>query len=115
MTRRSSRAMCARGWARRRIRSPGLDGKAYSNLSEMCVIGDDSGAIGLGGVMGGESTGCSIDTVDVFIESAYFDANRTARTGRATGIISDARFRNERGIDPHSCVDRDRAGDAADP
>ena len=82
-----------------------LDGKTYSNLSEMCVIADDSGAIGIGGVMGGESTGCSIDTVDVFIESAYFDANRTARTGRATGIISDARFRNERGIDPHSCVD----------
>lgn len=83
----------------------GLDGKTYSDLSEMCVIGDDSGAIGLGGVMGGESTGCSIDTTDVFIESAYFDANRTARTGRTTGIISDARFRNERGIDPHSCVD----------
>jgi phenylalanyl-tRNA synthetase beta chain len=84
---------------------PALDGKTYSNLADMCVIADDSGAIGLGGVMGGESTGCSIDTVDVFIESAYFDANRTARTGRATGIISDARFRNERGIDPHSCVD----------
>ncbi len=82
-----------------------LDGKTYSNLADMCVIADDSGAIGLGGVMGGESTGCSIDTVDVFIESAYFDANRTARTGRATGIISDARFRNERGIDPHSCVE----------
>lgn len=82
-----------------------LDGKTYSNLADMCVIADDSGAIGIGGVMGGESTGCSIDTVDVFIESAYFDANRTARTGRATGIISDARFRNERGIDPHSCVD----------
>ena len=82
-----------------------LDGKTYSNLADMCVIADDSGTIGLGGVMGGETTGCSIDTVDVFIESAYFDANRTARTGRATGIISDARFRNERGIDPHSCVD----------
>lgn len=82
-----------------------LDGKTYSNLADMCVIADDGGAIGLGGVMGGETTGCSIDTVDVFIESAYFDANRTARTGRATGIISDARFRNERGIDPHSCVD----------
>ena len=82
-----------------------LDGKTYSNLADMCVIADDSGAIGLGGVMGGERTGCSIDTVDVFIESAYFDANRTARTGRATGILSDARFRNERGIDPHSCVD----------
>jgi phenylalanyl-tRNA synthetase beta chain len=83
----------------------GLDGKTYSNLADMCVIADDSGAIGLGGVMGGESTGCSIDTVDVFIESAWFDPNRTARTGRATGIISDARFRFERGVDPHPCVD----------
>lgn len=82
-----------------------LDGKTYSNLSDMCVIADDSGAIGLGGVMGGESTGCSIDTTDVFIESAWFDPNRTARTGRATGILSDARFRFERGVDPHSCVD----------
>ncbi|HOY80182.1 MAG TPA: phenylalanine--tRNA ligase subunit beta, partial [Hyphomonadaceae bacterium] len=56
-----------------------LDSKTYSNLAEMCVIADETGAIGLGGVMGGETTGCSIDTVDVFIESAYFDANRTAR------------------------------------
>ena len=45
-----------------------LDGKTYSNLADMCVIADDSGAIGLGGVMGGASTGCSIDTTDVFIE-----------------------------------------------
>ncbi len=82
-----------------------LDGKTYSNLADMCVIADDSGAIGLGGVMGGESTGCSIDTTDVFIESAWFDPNRTARTGRATGILSDARFRFERGVDPQSCVD----------
>jgi phenylalanyl-tRNA synthetase beta chain len=83
----------------------GLDGKTYANLADMCVIADDSGAIGLGGVMGGESTGCSIDTTDVFIESAWFDPNRTARTGRATSILSDARFRFERGVDPHSCVD----------
>jgi phenylalanyl-tRNA synthetase beta chain len=83
----------------------GLDGKTYSNLLDMCVIADDSGAIGLGGVMGGASTGCSIDTTDVFIESAWFDPNRTARTGRATGILSDARFRFERGVDPHGCVD----------
>lgn len=82
-----------------------LDGKTYSSLSDMCLITDDSGAIGLGGVMGGSSTGCSIDTVDVFIESAYFDPGRTARTGRATGILSDARFRNERGIDPASCIE----------
>jgi phenylalanyl-tRNA synthetase beta chain len=82
-----------------------LDGKTYSNLADMCVIADDSGAIGLGGVMGGTSTGCSIETTDVFIESAWFDPARTAKTGRATGILSDARFRFERGVDPHSCVD----------
>ncbi|HEY7800515.1 MAG TPA: phenylalanine--tRNA ligase subunit beta, partial [Hyphomonadaceae bacterium] len=82
-----------------------LDGKTYSNLTDMCVIADDSGAIGLGGIMGGASTGCSIETTDVFIESAWFDPLRTARTGRATGILSDARFRFERGVDPHSPVD----------
>ncbi len=82
-----------------------LDGKTYSGLENMCVIADDSGAIGLGGVMGGQATGSSIDTVDVFIECAWFDPLRTARTGRATGIISDARFRYERGVDPHSQLD----------
>lgn len=82
-----------------------LDGKTYANLSDMCVISDDSGAIGLGGVMGGASTGCSIDTTDVFIEAAWFDPLRTARTGRATGIISDARFRFERGVDSQSQAD----------
>ena len=82
-----------------------LDGKTYTVTEDMCVIADDSGVIGLGGVMGGESTAVSADTVDVFIESAWFDPLRTARTGRATGIHSDARYRFERGVDPQSCVD----------
>jgi len=82
-----------------------LDGKTYQINSEMCVIADDSGVIGLGGVMGGESTAVTDDTTDVFIESAWFDPLRTARTGRTTGIISDARYRFERGVDPHSCIE----------
>jgi len=82
-----------------------LDGKTYSVTSDMCVIADESGVIGLGGVMGGQSTAVSDDTTDVFIESAWFDPLRTARTGRATGIISDARYRFERGVDPESCVE----------
>lgn len=82
-----------------------LDGKIYQINSEMCVIADDSGVIGLGGVMGGESTAVSDDTTDVFIESAWFDPLRTARTGRTTGIISDARYRFERGVDPQSCIE----------
>ena len=79
-----------------------LDGKTYEVDEEMCVIADDSGVLGLGGVIGGEDTGCTEETTNVFIESAYFDPKRTARTGRKLNIISDARFRFERGVDPQS-------------
>jgi phenylalanyl-tRNA synthetase beta chain len=78
----------------------GLDGKSYALDPEMCVIADSNGVLGLGGVMGGASTGCTDETVNVFIESAYFDPVRTARTGRVAGINSDARYRFERGVDP---------------
>jgi len=77
-----------------------LDGKTYAATPEICVIADGSGAIGLGGVMGGESTGCSDDTVDVFVESAWFDPIRTAQAGRTLTIVSDAQYRFARGVDP---------------
>jgi len=81
-----------------------LDGKTYAVTPDMCVIADGSGAIGLGGVMGGSSTGCSEATTEVFIESAWFDPIRTAQTGRDTGIASDAQYRFARGVDPESLV-----------
>jgi phenylalanyl-tRNA synthetase beta chain len=83
-----------------------LDGKTYDLSSEMSVIADAGGErpIGLGGVMGGESTGCSDATTDVFVECAWFDPIRTAQTGRATGISSDAQYRFARGVDPQSVV-----------
>ncbi len=81
-----------------------LDGKTYEVDAEMCVIADDGSVLGLGGIMGGESTGSSDETINVFIELAYFDPIRTAMTGRKTGIRSDARYRFERGIDPASEV-----------
>ncbi|MEG6508278.1 phenylalanine--tRNA ligase subunit beta [Methyloligella sp. 2.7D] len=77
-----------------------LDGKTYEVDAEACVIADDARVLGLGGIMGGEETGCTEETVNVFIESAYFDPIRTAKTGRRLNIISDARFRFERGVDP---------------
>lgn len=79
-----------------------LDGKEYTVDDTMCVIADDSGPLGLGGIMGGESTGCTPETKAVLIESAYFDPVRTAATGRKTGLVTDARYRFERGIDPAS-------------
>jgi phenylalanyl-tRNA synthetase beta chain len=82
-----------------------LDGREYDLTPEMCVIADGSGPIGLGGVMGGETTGCDETTTDVFIEAAWFDPIRTAQTVRATGINSDAGYRFARTVDPESLVD----------
>jgi phenylalanyl-tRNA synthetase beta chain len=82
----------------------GLDGKTYEVTPEICVIGDERGAIGLGGVMGGESTKVTEATIDVFVESAWFDPIRTAQTGRTLGIASDAQYRFARGVDPASEV-----------
>jgi len=81
-----------------------LDGKTYAVDGEMCVIADDRAVLGLGGVMGGEDTGVTLATTNVFIESAYFDPKRTARTGRKLRIQSDARYRFERGVDPDFVV-----------
>ena len=77
-----------------------LDGKEYELDGDMTVIADGKGAEALGGVIGGEASGCTAETTDVFVESAYFDPVRTAMTGRKLNIISDARFRFERGVDP---------------
>ena len=77
-----------------------LDGKDYEVDGDMCVIADDGGVLGLGGVMGGEKTGCTEETVNVFVECALFDPVAVATAGRRTGITSDARFRFERGVDP---------------
>ena len=77
-----------------------LNGKSYALDETMTVIADKSGALSLGGVIGGESSACSEATVSVFIEAALFDPLRTAATGRKLQVQSDARYRFERGIDP---------------
>ncbi|WP_295707349.1 phenylalanine--tRNA ligase subunit beta [uncultured Brevundimonas sp.] len=83
-----------------------LDGKTYSVSEVDCVIADAAGErpIGLGGVMGGLSTGCSDETTDVFVESAWFEPIAIAQTGRLHGIHSDAQYRFARGVDPASVV-----------
>ena len=81
-----------------------LDDKTYTVTPDMCAIMDASGVIGLGGVMGGDSTKVEDGTTDVFLECAWFDPIRTAQTGRATGITSDAQYRFARGIDPEFVV-----------
>ncbi len=78
----------------------GLDDKEYTFPEGATVISDAEGPESIAGVMGGLRTGVSDDTVNVFVEAAYFDPIRTAYTGRAMKINSDARYRFERGIDP---------------
>ena len=82
-----------------------LDGKEYELDADVTVIAGDKKAEALGGVIGGEASGCTEKTTDVFVESAYFDPVRTAMTGRKLGILSDACYRFERGVDPAFLVD----------
>ncbi len=77
-----------------------LDEKEYSFAPGMVVISDETGVESIGGIMGGEHTGCTEETVNVFLEAAVWEAVQIAKTGRALKINSDARYRNERGIDP---------------
>ncbi|GAA4710191.1 phenylalanine--tRNA ligase subunit beta [Sphingomonas lutea] len=85
---------------RRGERFLALNDKEYDATPDDCVIADDSGAIGLGGVIGGESTGVDDGTTDVLLECAWFAPEVIAATGRRHQIITDARARFERGVDP---------------
>jgi phenylalanyl-tRNA synthetase beta chain len=78
----------------------GLDEKDYVVPEGALVISDDNGVESIGGIMGGLSTGCTLDTTDVFVEAAFWDFVSIAHAGRGLKINSDARYRNERGIDP---------------
>ncbi|WP_336278751.1 phenylalanine--tRNA ligase subunit beta [Bartonella sp. CB175] len=77
-----------------------LNGKVYNLSVKDCVIADEEGVVSIAGIMGGERTGCDETTRRVIIESALWDAQNIAQTGRALGLISDARYRFERGVDP---------------
>ena len=77
-----------------------LDGEEYELDDTITVIADENGVEGIGGIMGGEVTGVTEGTTDVFLEVALFDPVRTATSGRKLGIMSDARYRFERGLIP---------------
>jgi phenylalanyl-tRNA synthetase beta chain len=81
-----------------------LDGKTYALQPGMAVIADAKGVESIAGIMGGEASGCDAGTTEVLIESALWEPLNIARTGRALGIITDARYRFERGVDPDFMV-----------
>ncbi|MCO6390923.1 phenylalanine--tRNA ligase subunit beta [Aliihoeflea aestuarii] len=81
-----------------------LDTREYTLKQGMCVITDENGVESIAGIMGGEHSGCDENTSDVLIESALWNPINVAQTGRALGIITDARYRFERGVDPEFMV-----------
>ena len=75
----------------------------YKCTEDMIVISDDNNKLhGIGGVMGGLDSGCSMKTNNVFLEVALFDPISVTKTGRKLNLQSDARYRFERGIDTES-------------
>lgn len=82
-----------------------LNDKSYTLKDGMTAITDDSGLLGLGGIVGGTSTGVTENTKNVFLECAYFDPYSIAKTGRALQVDSDARYRFDRGVDPEFLKD----------
>ncbi len=93
-----------------RLAKPGeellaLDEKTYRFDEQMTVIADDKGVESIAGIMGGEESGCSDDTVDVVVEAALWNSVNIARTGRKLQVNSDARYRFERGVDPTTTIE----------
>jgi phenylalanyl-tRNA synthetase beta chain len=81
-----------------------LDGKSHTLDENMVIIADENGVESIAGIMGGEHSGCDETTRDVLIESALWDPTNIAHTGRRLGIVTDARYRFERGVDPDFCI-----------
>lgn len=76
-----------------------LDGVERELDGEMLVIADATRAVAIAGVMGGEETEISDETVDVLVESAYFEPQSVRRTSKLLGLQTEASYRFERGVD----------------
>ena len=79
-----------------------LDNNDYKLENDMCVISDNSGVLGLGGIIGGTRSGTELDTKNVLIEAAHFNPRSIRKTSKILNIDTDAKYRFERGIDPLS-------------
>tara|TARA_A100001011_G_scaffold395271_1_gene489797 strand:- start:1540 stop:3948 length:2409 start_codon:yes stop_codon:yes gene_type:complete len=82
-----------------------LDNKNYKLDSGMCVISDNKGVLGLGGIIGGVRSGTEFNTKNVLLEAAYFNPRSIRTTAKKLNLDTDAKFRFERGIDPLSIED----------
>ena len=81
-----------------------LDGVEHKLHSTDMVIADSQGPMCIAGVFGGEDSGVSDGTVNLFIESAYFDPGSIRKTSKSQQLQTDASFRYERGADPEVAI-----------
>ena len=79
-----------------------LDNKKYELSTEDCVIADQSKILGLGGIVGGASTSTEISTTNIILEAASFNPVTIAKSSKKLGLLTDAKYRFERGVDPNS-------------
>ena len=77
-----------------------LDEQTYTLTPTDLVIADHRKAVALGGIMGGEATGVTAATTDIWLEAAWFEPAVIRRSSRRLGIVSDSSYRFERGVDP---------------
>ncbi|MEW5862929.1 MAG: phenylalanine--tRNA ligase subunit beta [Pseudomonadota bacterium] len=91
-------------WGRRGEKLLLLNGQEVEVDETVLCIADDSGPIGLAGIMGGDSTKAETTTRDIFLESAFFFPDAVAGRARRYGFASDAAHRFERGVDPANNV-----------
>ncbi|MEO8635019.1 MAG: phenylalanine--tRNA ligase subunit beta [Gemmatimonadales bacterium] len=87
-----------------------LDGVSRSLASDMTVIADAEGAVGVGGVMGAANAEVTETTADILLECAWFDPRRIRQTRRTLGMSTDASYRFERGVDLWGLPEAQRRG-----
>ena len=92
-------------WGRKGEKCLLLNGDNVEVDASVLCIADDSGPIGLGGIMGGESTKAETTTKNLFLESAFFFPDAVAGRSRRYNFASDAGHRFERGVDFANNVD----------
>ncbi len=76
-----------------------LNEQTVTPAADTLLIADEARALALAGIMGGEESGITLDTVDLFLESAFFAPAAIAGRARSYGFVSDASHRFERGVD----------------
>ncbi|MFO1257288.1 MAG: phenylalanine--tRNA ligase subunit beta [Gammaproteobacteria bacterium] len=78
-----------------------LDGQSIELKSNTLLIADQAGPVAIAGVMGGLESSVTLETQNVFIESALFSQKQLAGQARRYGLVTDASSRFERGVDPN--------------